>query len=60
MGSLILILVGEEDSLLSAALGAGAGGSSSVSVSCGDIVGLCLVGENLLILMLARLFTSLK
>lgn len=60
MGSLILILVGEEDSLLSAALGAGAGGSSSVSGSCGDIVGLCLVGENLLILMLARLFTSLK
>lgn len=62
---------GEEVSLPSAALGAVAGGSNS---ACGywgcfgarlcDIVGLCLVGDDLLILMLAKLlgvlFVSLK
>lgn len=46
MGSLILYPCREKDSLLKAALGAGAGGSNSVSGSCDDIVGLCLVGLN--------------
>lgn len=58
---------GEEVSLLSAGSGAAAGGSNSVCNSCRcfgarlqDVVGLCLVGDNLVVLMLAKLLGVLS